>query len=222
MFLSLFFVGCSQVPKPGSHQYSVQTKFEASEHWNIFARDIGNNITQAIKPEDSPYSSIAFIPNDNSPFCRAFRSYLATYLTQAEMTLKEIDTADYQLDWSVQTVTHDAVRKPAKDFPGSNTLVALLGVGIYKLFDDHSTAAGVIASGLLLDMAKEVYQYNSITLPKNEIIISVSLKKAGEYSHYRSTHTYYVNDMDADHYYTTKDYLGMDKKFNEKTFSVSD
>jgi hypothetical protein len=148
---------------------------------------------------------------------------VATHLTNAEMTLKEIDKADYQLDWSVQTVTHDGIREPAKSFPGSYTLAALLGVGVYKLFDDHSSAnAGIIAAGIMADIIKEVYQLNSITLPKNEIIISVSLKKSGEYTHYRSTNTYYVNDMDADHYYNTKDHLGIDKKFNEKTFSVSD
>ena len=50
----------------------------------------------------------------------------------------------------------------------------------------------------------------------------LELKKSGKYSHYRSTHTYYVNDMDTDHYYTSKDHLGIDRKFNEKTFTVLD
>ncbi len=222
MFLSLFFFGCSQVPKPVPHQFvTTQKKIQASEHWNIFAKDIANNIAIEIKQENVSNTSISFIPNDNSPFCRAFRSFLGTHFIKSGVALKEVDMADYQLDWSVQTVTHEGTRVLPPSPPGTNTLIALLGYGVYKIIDKNSFAVGVITTGVALDIVKAFYQINSVALPKNEIIINVSLKKLDKYT-YRSTNVYYVNDLDTNHYYNAKDQLGIDKKFNEKTFKVSD
>jgi len=174
MFFALFFWGCSQVPKPASHKFTHQTKVEASEHWNIFAKDIGLNIAEAITQGDISNPSITFLPNNNSPFCRAFRSFLGTHFIKSGIDIKEIDMADYQLDWSVQVVKNEGPRASTYSPPGSATFVALLGYGVYKIFDNSSSAANVIALGIALDIIKEVMEYNSIPLPKNEVIINVS------------------------------------------------
>jgi len=219
----LFFFGCSQVPKPVPHSLDTQKKIQASEHWNIIAKDVALNISAAIKKQEtSSDTSIHFLPNDNSPFCRGFRSFLATHFIKSGMDLKEIDMADYQLDWSVQAVKQEGKRVPSGLPTGTTTSLALLSTGLYKIFDKNSSAIpGIIAASVAMDLTKEIYDIYSMPLPENEIILNVSLKTEDKYI-YRSTHIYYVNDLDLAHYYTTRDRLGMDKKFSEKIFGVSD
>lgn len=219
ILLSMFFWGCSQVPKPTSHPFSTQKKIQAGDHWNMFAKDIGQTVVKEIKKEGYG-NSISLTPNNNSSFCRAFRSFLSTYFIHSGIDIKKEETSDYQLDWAVQGITHKDSRT-SSHLPGSNTLIASLGYGVYKLFDNSSTGASYIAAAAAADIAYELYKAGSIKLPRNEIIINVSLKKQGKIE-YRSSNIYYVNDLDTDHYYFTKDRIGDDNQFNHKTFYTTD
>lgn len=216
----MFFWGCSQVPKPTSHSFSTQKKMQAGDHWNIFAKDIGHTVVKEIKKEGYG-NSISLAPNNNSSFCRAFRSFLSTCFIKSGIDIKQDDASDYQLDWSVQGITHKGSRNSRILPPGHNTFIASLGYGVYKLLDNSSSGAGYIAAAAAADIIYELHKAGSIKLPKNEIIINVSLKKQGKIK-YRSSNIYYVNDLDTDHYYFTKDSIGDDNQFNHKTFYTTD
>ncbi|NWH05973.1 hypothetical protein [Desulfobacter latus] len=218
LLIGIVFVGCSQVPKPVSFQATRQKKMQASEHWNIFAKDISNAVMAEIHKKGYIDGSITFIPNDNSNFCRIFRSFLGTQFLHRGLQLKSIDDAEYQIDWSVQLVQHDSSRVPPK-LP-SSTMIASLGSGVYKLFEDSSAYAGTIAAAASLDIIEHVYHNDSVKLPHNEVIINVSLKKSGNLIH-RSSNLYYVNDLDTWHYHVSKDNLGIDKAFSQKTYKIS-
>ena len=170
LLIGIVFTGCSQIPKPTSYQSTNQKKMQAAEHWNLFAKDISNQISLQIKSEGADSEGLAIIPNDNSAFCRSFRSFLSTELTKSQIQLKSDTDAVYQLDWAIQTLQHKAYRREM--------------------------------------------------LPGNEIIINVYLKKNNQIL-YRSSNVFYVNDLDTDHYYTSKDNLGTDKEFNGKTYTIS-
>ena len=219
--LCLFFWGCSEVPKPILHDFTTQKKIQASSHWNVLAEDIGADVLNVIRQENTSTPSIAFSPNNNSPFCRAFRSFLGTYFVNSGIDIKENNNADYQLNWAVQVIKHEGERSSSGSFPGKNTLVAMLGSGVYKIVDSGSVGAGVIGGAVVLDLIQEVYNINRIDLPKNEILINISLVESNKYK-YRSSNVYYLNDLDIKHYYGTRDPIGAGNKFNQKTFNVSD
>ena len=219
--LCLFSLGCSEVPKPTSHNFTTQKKIQATSHWNVIAEDIGADIFNVIKQKNTSNPSIAFFPNNNSPFCRAFRSFLGTYFVNSGIDIKEIDNADYQLDWSVQVIKHEGERVSSDGFPAKNTVFAMLGYGVYKIVDSASVGAGIIGGVAALDLIHEFYKTEEITLPKNELLINVSLVSSNNYQ-YRSSNIYYLNDLDTNHYYDTRDPIGVGNKFNQKTFSVSD
>ena len=219
--LCLFFWGCSEVPKPTSHEFTTQKKIQASSHWNVLAKDIGADILNVIRQENTSNPSIAFSPNNTSPFCRAFRSFLGTYFVNSGIDIKEMESADYQLDGSVQVIKHEGERVSSDRFPGKNILFAMLGYGVYKLVDNASVGAGIIGGVAALDLIQEFYKIDEIDLPKNEILINISLATSNNYK-YRSSNVYYLNDLDIKHYYDTRDPIGTGNKFNQKTFSVSD
>lgn len=218
LIIGIVFVGCSQVPKPASYKWANQKKMQAAEHWRIFAKDISSQVLNQIKIEGADSDSLTFIPNNNSSFCRGFRSFLGTEFTKSQIQLISPDDAGYQLDWSVQVLQHKASRvEPSLP---KNTIIASLGYGVYKLFDDSTEAAAAIGTGVALDILEHVYDNGSVKLPHNEIIINLTLKKNDKIS-YRSSNIYYVNDLDVDHYHTSKDNLGIDKEFNGKTYTIS-
>ena len=218
LFIGIVFVGCSQVPKPTSYQLTKQKKMQAAEHWRIFAKDISNSVVTQIDKDGFETKSLTFLPNNNSAFCRSFRSFLGTGFTKSQIQLKPVEDADYQLDWSVHVLQHNTAREQPKS--PTNTIYASLGYGVYKLLDDATEAAAAIGTGVALDLFESVYNVDSVKLPHNEIIINITLKKNGQIT-YRATNIYYVNDLDVDHYHTSKDNLGIDKKFNEKIYTIS-
>ncbi len=145
---------------------------------------------------------------------------MTTYFINAGNGIKRKDQSDYQLDWAVQRVTHKAVR--ANDaWPGTHTLLASLGYGVYKLIATSSTALGMIGAGAAVDLGYQISKMNAVRLPENEIVINVSLKKNGNII-YRSSNIYYVNDLDVNHYYQSKDRIGTDPTFNGKIFYTTD
>lgn len=219
--LCLLLCGCSQVPKPTSYEFTSQKKIQAASHWNVLAEDIGKGVLNVISRGAKSNPSIAFVLNNNSPFCRSFRSFLGTYFVNSGIEIKETGNADYQLDWSVQAIKHEGKRISSDRFPGTNILVAVLGYGVYKIFDSGSAGAGIVGGGVALDALYELHKINKVTLPKNEVLINVSLIESNKYK-YRSSNVYYLNDLDLNHYYDTTDQIGVGNKFNQKTFSVSD
>ena len=162
-------IGCAQTPQPVGHQFSTQKKRQASAHWQALANDIGNNIVDKI----GTGATINFIPNNNSAFCRGFRSFLTTDMVNAGVTPASFDMAEFNLDWSVQIVSHEGLREKSQ-YP-KGTLFAALGYGVYKLLDSNSSSLlAAIGTGAALDLAEQIYRIDAITLPKNEIILNVS------------------------------------------------
>ncbi|MCG8568208.1 MAG: hypothetical protein MI747_24330 [Desulfobacterales bacterium] len=214
----VFVAGCSEVPKPVSHRMTVQKKIQAAQHWQAISQDIGRTMIQAT--QQSPFQSIALLPNDNSSFCQASRSFLATYFINQGKALENRHIADCQLDWSVQNVHHTQSGK-SRGWPGKTTTLAAIGYGVYKMIDDGSTSLAVVGTGMAADLGYELYKAGTVSLPRNEIIINVTLMKQGKPIH-RTSHIYYINDGNLSHYNFTRDHMATENAFNQKTFYISD
>lgn len=213
----MFVIGCSPTPKPASYSHNPQQKMQASRHWRVFAKDIGHSLSKNIS--DKKRQSVYIKTNNNSPFCRAFRSFIATDLVNSGVSINEDNKESYTLAWSVQSVKHDGPRKVDQSFFGENTLVASLGYGVYKVFEESTTASQFIATGVAADIVQEIYDTKNMKLPKNEVIINVTMTKSND-TVYRSSNIYYINDMDKNHYVTTVDNLGQEKEKSTEALHV--
>lgn len=222
IFLSFFSLcfGCSQTPKPSSHIFTTQKKLQATKHWKIIASDISAKIKNKIKKEKINQKVIKIINTDNSSFSRSFKSFLSTSLIKSGIDISNNPITEYTLDWSVQCVNHNANRSTS-NFPGINTAVAMLGYGLYKVYDDSTDFAKVASTAFGLDIVKEYGETKKITLPDNEIILNVTLYKSNAVE-FRSSNIYYINDLDVDHYHFTRDPIGLRKSVGAKNYTISD
>lgn len=222
VILSLLAVGCSQTPAPISRPYTTQDKLQAAEHWRIIAQDISTDISQMIKMTDlENYQNrhVQILKRDGSPFSNALESFLVTDLTHLGLDVDRDSANDYQLYWSVQSVTHEEPRQFTSPPFGTFTAAGALGYGVYKIFDDSTKFARAVTAGASADILKELIFLSQVKLPKNEIVVNVTIQ-SGDTIIYRLSNTYYINDMDTDHYHFANDLYHTDKEVKTKTVRV--
>ncbi len=224
VILSLLAVGCSQTPAPISRPYTTQNKLQAAQHWRIIAQDISTDISQMIKMSDlENYHSrhVQILKTDGSPFSKALESFLVTDLTHLGLNVDRDYAHDYQLYWSVQSVTHKEPRQFTSPPFGTFTAAGALGYGVYKIFDESTDFARAVTAGASADIMKELLFLSQIKLPKNEIIVNVTIQ-SGNAIIYRLSNSYYINDMDTDHYHFSNDLYYADKDVETRTVHVID
>ncbi len=249
ILLSLFFVvSCSSVPKPITHEFSTQKKIEASQHWEILAKDFAKQITTVMQekpwplmkspgfghavenepdlpetgtglPVDLPYIYIQ--TNDVSDFGKSFRTYLITELSKCGYPISRTPKDALMVRWSVNKVRHDADRI-ASAFPASNTMAVALGYGIYKLFDSNSSALpGLIAAGATLDLINSSGNFTVPNkAPHTEITLTFTVSKDTIILS-RQSQAYYVNAEDFDHYNNIADYAGQESSLKPVEFKLT-
>lgn len=221
--LCMFAVGCSQTPVPVSRPYSTQDKLQASQHWQVIAQDLSWEISEMLKMADQANLQnrhIQILNRDASPFSQALESFLVTDMTHLGLQVNRQDAEDYQLYWSVQSVTHKEKRDFTSPPFGSFTALSALGYGVYKVYDDSTDFAATVATGLAADLAKELYYLNQLDLPHNEIIVNITIQ-SGNNIVYRLSNIYYINDLDTDHYHFAKDLYHADKEVKTRTYQVT-
>ena len=243
--MSVFFIAsCSPAPKPISHEFTTQKKIEASQHWEILAKDFTNQITLTMKgnhwalqnagighaQESEPVSSktgevsgdlpyIYLQTNDVSNFGKVFRSYLITALSNNGYYISNTPKGAVTARWSVKKINHEAVRI-ASGVPGGNTFIAIIGHGVFKLFDS-SASLGIVASGIALDLLQNTGEYIAKgKVPPTEIVLGFTLSKDTIILS-RQTQAYYVNEEDVNHYANIADYAGQESYLKPVKFKVT-
>ncbi len=225
---SCFIVlGCSQSPVPVSHQYSFQPKMQAAKHWQVLAQDVSNDVSQMFQmiEEEFPGTGaihvkpVSIIKRESSSFSNALESFMLTDLTHLGAKVDNQADDAYQIYWSVQSVEHDAPRSFNRTPPGTFTAVGALGYGVYKIFRDSTRFAQAVTTGAVLDIASGFSQFAFQELPKNEVIVNITIQD-GDDIIYRLSNIYYIKDLDKDHYHLTKDLYYDAKKAQTRTVNV--
>ena len=246
--LSLFgLTSCSSVPKPLTNKFTTQNTVEASEHWGVLAQDFANDIVATMmvdpafilqdngvgNPKDmyimpaSDGGKMTVLPsiylpnNDLSVFGKTFRSYLITEITKLGYPIASTPMNAVTARWSLEKVKHNADRV-ASAWPGSGTLAAFIGYGVYKIIDDTSSSfpaalAVGVAYDLLNSSGASIFPNN---VPHTEIALTFTVSK-DERILSRKTQAYYVNEKDFNHYNNVADFSGQERHLKPVKFNLT-
>lgn len=206
LFMLPFITHCSsRIPEPITYPYSQQKKMQASEHWEILARDLANRINNELILKDKIDTSVYVKPtcgdetspceaNETSTFNEAFRDLLITGLYDYGIpTLREKAEDAVEVLYKVQVVRHNANRVRSLQ-PG---LLTTLSAAIVVLRNAPSELI-VLASGVAADVANTSFTTNG----HYEVIITTSMVENGQYL-FRASDIYYINDKDFYQYQET-------------------
>ena len=197
IILLLFFTSCSRIPQPASYAFSEQQKMQATDHWDVLASDVANQINNQLIISDYIDSSVYVKTTcgtdatpckqeETTPFNEAFRDLLITRLVNFGVpTSIEKKVADIEVNYKVQVVYHASTRYTLA--PG--TLTAL--TTMVSVFRDASSTVKLLALAAGLDIA-------NATSPGNghyEVIITTSMVTDEKYL-FRTSDIYYINDPD--------------------------
>ncbi len=222
LLVILFFsVGCSKTPVPSSYPYSLQKKMQAANHWQVLAKDIGNDIYTISEAGTLGSQPLKITTHDNSPFTQAFRSLLATELLGSGIGLTNDPNAKHELFWSVQQVKHNETGRTFTRLPiGSYVGMSALGYGAYKLWTDSTEFAKFLVAGVGSEVGIRSLDYLAKTrMPQNEIIINVTIQSGNDLL-YRFSNIYYINDLDTAHYFFSNDLFYTDRNVETKVINV--
>ena len=145
----VFMASCAQVPKEASYPITYQEKMQASEHWQLLAKDTTNRAKSLFGQKGAIY----VYDQDSSPFGEALRTFLTVELQNQGMAPSYDPNSPYALVWKVQNVTHQADRRNTPGLP-------------FALVEALQT---VMVGGTETDFKK----------PHTEVIISYELLKNG-------------------------------------------
>lgn len=214
LLLFAIMPGCARIPKPVGHQYSVQQKLEAADHWRELAQ-------AAIKNLPSRLSGPLHVSGDDrSPFGRAFATFLRHEALVQGVPLSTTREGATVLDWGVSTVRHRAERTAPATYPGQFTLLSVLGAGAgYFVEANDALPASVMAVGLGMDAAA-AYAEGLVEPTDTEVLINLTTVKddalIGSY-----LAVYYVNPEDAGHYWDRPALWAKPEPLPEKRFTVT-
>lgn len=231
--------GCSSVPKPITHEFTTQKVLQASEHWELLAKDFAQQTVATmmaesmwiLKDDGSDVQMLDGMPsvyiqtNDLSDFGRTFRTYLITELTRFGYPVAHTPEGAIIANWSVRKIYHSAERRTPL-LPGAGTATALLGLGVYKVIDSNiSSFASVMAGGVAFDIfnsaVENVGGYGPLkNVPHTEIVLTSTVSKDSVLLS-RQTQAYYVNAQDFNHYSNIGDFAGQKSNLQLVKFSVT-
>lgn len=199
MLFLLFSSSCtSRLPEPVTYPYSQQQKMQASEHWEVLARDLANRINNELILTDNIDTSVYVKPtcgdettpcqeNETSTFNEAFRDLLVTGLYNYGIPTKSTASSDsIEVLYKVQVVRHNTNRYRSLQ-PG---LLTSLSAAILVLRNAPSELL-ILASGVAADVANTSYATNG----HYEVIITTSMIDKEQYL-FRASDIYYINDKD--------------------------
>lgn len=219
IFITIFlFSGCySQVPKPATFPMTYQKKMQAAGHWNVMANDVGDQLTQFLKYQDTNQADQFGIYIEPLPgsFGRAFTEMITARLVQSGIRVLHTQEDCPVIQFKTQVIRHktDRFERPA---PGTFTTLA---AGIYVLHHitwDTLTFLGIPAAGIA-DYAIGT----QAVLPHSEILVTTSMiGPNNRYLFYR-TDLYYINDKDWQQYPAEDVPLADESELTVKTFKVT-
>jgi hypothetical protein len=207
LLLPLLVAACAQpyseVPVPSNFVTSKQLKLQATDHWNIIAKDVAKNIADVYQ-SDTP---IWIEPNHNaSPFEQVFRQQLTTALNNHGLkVLIEPTDRFYQLNIDTQVLRFSADRIRAN----TNRVPTALSTGVWAL--DHARMNPVTTrrdgnfddSIAINDFYWAGNEFSQGEIPQQEIIINSRINNQQQYI-ISDTRSYYISDDDTSLYQTAK------------------
>ncbi len=207
--MTLLFVlslaGCAAAPKPVGHGFSTQQKWQAAQHWNVLAADLAKDVSSLAAGNDLAGKAVYVKTSADSPFDRTFSSLLITELVNNGVTVAYEEKANPVLDWSLIKVRHLAERPSLTPFPGQATAFALLGAGVYKLWDHENGAGAAALTGVAADAALQSLAAAGVKTSHTELVVTATLWIDGDML-LRKSNFYYINDIDKKHYDERPDY----------------
>ncbi|BHH83253.1 hypothetical protein [Desulforhopalus sp. 52FAK] len=171
---------------------------QASEHWEVLAKDLSNRINNQLILTDNIETSVYVKPtcgdetnpcqeNETSTFNEAFRDLLITSLYNFGIPTESRPTPEsIKVLYKVQVVRHNANRYRSLQ-PG---LLTSLSAAILVLRNAPSELI-LLASGVAADVANTSYTTNG----HYEVIITTSMIENQKYL-FRASDIYYINDTD--------------------------
>lgn len=178
----VLLTSCASVPMQESYTLSVEKRMQASEHWKVLAKEIAEEVQEAIEKQSKER-----IPNrstgpvyisdvDQSSFGRALYTVLTTEFVKHNVAISKDANTRFRLDWLVQPVVHKAERND------SPSLLYIIFVGVPQ--------------AIFLGEA----DFGFRSKPHTEVIVTFRLRN-NDVDSYRQTHIYSINDADIDHYW---------------------
>ena len=197
--LGIIFMGCAKQPKSENFFFSRQKKLQATHHWEILAKDLTSEIKKSKQLKLALGHSVSIVPNDNSSFTQAFRSFLITYLMNSGIQVNDKYDGT-KINWSLQLVEHQAHRG-FDPYPGSFSMAYALGYGVYKVEKASSRVTpGLLAATVAADVAAQVVNLDTRKVPGSEFIINFSVLDKQNILLYRKSDVYYINGLDKSQY----------------------
>ena len=190
--------GCvmqSQVPIPENNPLSYQMVMRASQHWDLMAADVANQVNASVTLagyRDRPlYVSAS---GQHSDFTRAFHNLLVSRLVTKGINVASISTGALTVSFDTQVVAHNSARIAYR--PG--TLTAL-GTGLLVLrgVADHGSPGATGAAFLgLMAAGDAAMTIDAGPPPRTEVIVTTSVTDGPRFVA-RKTDIYYIQEADA-------------------------
>jgi hypothetical protein len=166
-------------PRVGSHSYSVQTKMESVEHWQLLARRVVEEQVLPSLPVNPDLSRVYVDNSDPTDFGKAFYTYLVTELRNHNVRLSETPEDANVVKWGNQLVWN-----PKECWwPG---FIMATAEGFAYFFGGSS----------LLARPENVEAIITTQFSREDMVIS------------RSTHNYYLNEESKWNFWVPNDRKG--------------
>ena len=192
----------AQAPVPVYHRMSTQKQMQAVDHWKLLAQDVAlqikavadnHEICEGCKP-------IYIAPSGTSVFKKAMHDLFTTELVNLGLCITRDEYANLVLDYDIQVVEHSrrTIRTHQGVFqslaPGFFVDRSEVLFGPERNRSNDSPESKVKQAELYAEAGKYTME-----LPKNEILVTVSLLNGDEFvSRYSSI--YYIADLEKWHY----------------------
>jgi hypothetical protein len=183
-FVTLFLiVGCSQVPRPTTFEFTTQQQLQSATHWRVIARTTAARINSAMMGQgfvekDNSTPAIYISNADTSPFGVAVRNYLITELMNINSSLRISNNPDSPIivSWDSQLIS----RAPFRPRPFLGVPVAIVEY------------AGTILVG-------GGWNTSDFGVTHTEVILTTNIQ-VRDHVMARYSDTFFINDGDCENY----------------------
>ncbi|MDX9697949.1 MAG: hypothetical protein RBT55_00035 [Rhodocyclaceae bacterium] len=190
-------VGCSHSPIPVAENFELTTqkKVRSAGHWELLSRDVIAQTTSFLEQSGiAPGSSMhVVLPDNPSPFDKAFRQFLITELVQSGNSVHMSQDAPVKVSYETLVIRHNSDRPHF--IPGIYTMLTSGLYAAYGLRNEHidlKLAAGMALAGLA-DYANSQYTGGPT---HTEMILTTTVSSGDRYLA-RKTDVYYIEEDDA-------------------------
>jgi hypothetical protein len=204
--LSLNLAGCAtaknpDAPIPQNFQRSYQKQLQASQHWEVVADDMANQVIKNLQSRNALDTPIFIAINSNhSAFSQALHDFLIAKLIKKGAKVSKSRDRSTVVDYKIQVIKFNSKRSVT--LPAQAPLTTLAGgVVVSRVLADATDLTGfeqaLITGGVLADL------WANDNAPKLELLVSASIIENSIYK-MKITDIYYANAEDINLYKNNK------------------